>query len=101
MNASEIERRQFFADRLADYFRAHPLTWVSIMDLIRIGGPSWRSRIACDLRPANKRAMCVEWNKSNKESAYMYRPHKPQGRSAEVITTGLPLFDNEGPWQHR
>lgn len=98
MNASEVERRQFFADRLADYFRAHPMTWVSIMDLIRIGGPSWRSRIACDLR--QKRKMLVTWNRNNKASAYLYTPHTPLGRDAATPVAGLPLFD-DGPWQHR
>jgi hypothetical protein len=99
MNSSEIERRQFFADRLAEYFRQHPLTWISIMDLIRIGGPSWRSRIACDLRPEKKRNMNIVWNKSNKESAYLYTPWKPLGRSAETVAPALPLFDRDGPWQ--
>lgn len=94
MNGSEIERRQFFADRLAAYFRAHPLTWVSIMDLIRIGGPSWRSRIACDLRP---RGMVITWNRSNKESAYMFTPHTQLGRDASTQVKALPLFD-DGPW---
>lgn len=95
MNASEVERRSFFADRLADYFRKHPLVWISIMDLIKIGGPSWRSRIACDLRP---RGMCVLWNKNNKASAYMYRPEPPLARDASEPVAALPLFPGDGPW---
>jgi hypothetical protein len=82
MNGSEIERRQFFADRLQAYFKAHPLVWISILELSKIGGLSWRSRIACDLRP--KRGMTITWNNSNKDSAYMFTPYKPLGRSAET-----------------
>lgn len=99
MNSSEVERRQFFADRLADYFRRNPLVWVSIMDLIRIGGPSWRSRIACDLRP---RGMTILWNRNNKASAYMFRPEPPLGRDAAITSVGLPLFDDrDAPWAPR
>ncbi len=99
MNASEVERRQFFADRLADYFRAHPLVWVSIMKLIEIGGPSWRSRICEDLR--KKRGMEIPWNRDNKHSAYMFKPFTPLARDAGDKTNPLPLLDglDGGAWQ--
>ena len=84
MNAftEEQERRSFFADRLEVLFRSRPLEWISVLELVKVGGLSWRSRIACDLR--QKRGLTVEWNKQNKTSAYMFKPFKPLGRSAET-----------------
>jgi hypothetical protein len=79
-----LAARQFFANRLEAHFRAHPLIWVSLPELMQIGGPSWRSRIANDLR--QKRQLNVVWNKSNLQSAYMFLPYVPLGRSADVPT---------------
>jgi hypothetical protein len=67
-----LAAREFFANRLEAHFRAHPNQWISILELMQIGGPSWRSRIACDLRV--KRKLNVPWNKSNLHSAYMFVP---------------------------
>ena len=81
---SEHERRRFFADALSAHFRAHPWEWVSIMTLIRIGGPSWRSRLVEDLRQHRK--MEIPWNGDSRQSAYMYRPTGPAlGRDASSI----------------
>ncbi len=83
--SAELVRRQCFADQLEAYFRAHPLVWISILELqkLTLGGPSWRSRIVEDLR--EKRSMDIPWNKSSRESAYMFRPDGPAlGRDAAV-----------------
>jgi hypothetical protein len=74
-----LAARQFFANRLEAYFRAHPTEWVSIIDLMKIGGPSWRSRIACDLRI--KRGLNIVWNRSNLRSAYRWYPTNSEAAS--------------------
>lgn len=97
----EIARRQHFADALEAHFTAHPYTWVSIMQLIQIGGPSWRSRIVEDLR--EKRSMDIPWNGDTRQSAYMYRP-VAIGREPSQFIAGNPetwtLFDlHPSGWQ--
>ncbi len=77
-----LAARQFFADRLEKHFRAHPMEWIGILELQVIGGPSWRSRIACDLR--KKRGLNVPWNHSNLHSAYRWMPHEVLGRDASI-----------------
>lgn len=72
--------RSFFADRLEAHFRSHPLEWISILDLMPIGGPSWRSRIADELR--GQRKMNVEWNGNSRQSMYRFIPYEPLGRDA-------------------
>lgn len=78
----ELHRREFFANRLEAHFRRHPRVWITLPDLMEIGGPSWRSRIANDLR--TKRHMRIVWNRSNERSAYMFTEHEPLGRDASV-----------------
>jgi hypothetical protein len=91
-----LAAREFFANRLEAYFKAHPGEWISLFDLMKIGGPSWRSRIACDLR--KKRGLNIVWNKSNLASAYRYLDHTPLGRPADVpVPDRWPVFD--GPIQ--
>ncbi len=83
---ADLDRRAFYADALDTYFRAHPLMWIPLPTLLDIGGPSWRSRIACDLR--KKRQMTITWNRDPLQSAYMFIPYVPLGRSADVETSG-------------
>lgn len=77
----ELARRDFYADRLEAHFRSHPGIWIPLLELQAIGGPSWRSRIACDLRL--KRKLHVVWNEHPRRSAYMFREERALGPSAE------------------
>lgn len=94
-----LAARRFFADRLEAYFKQHPRVWIGLPELMKIGGPSWRSRIFNDLR--NKRHMRVVWNRSNLESAYMFTEHEPLGRDASIpVPDQWPVFDapSQEPW---
>src|SRR5678816_2014706 len=92
---NSLAARQFFADKLEAHFRAHPLQWISILDLMKIGGPSWRSRIVNDLR--QKRGLNVPWNHDNRASAYRFIPWVQLGRSADVQPPDQPaLFEMGG-----
>ncbi len=77
-----LAARRFFANRLEAHFRAHLREWIDLPTLMRIGGPSWRSRIACDLR--KKRGLVIVWNRDSRQSAYMCLEQAPQGRDASV-----------------
>ncbi len=87
----ELDRRHFYAERMAAYFEARPQEWVSILELMKIGGPSWRSRLVEDLR--EKRHMDIPWNHDNRASAYMFRPHVPIARDAGTFVAQKTLFE--------
>lgn len=92
---ASLVNRQYFANQLEAHFKAHPLVWISILDLQKIGGPSWRSRIADDLR--TKRKLNVVWNRESLESKYRYEPHDPLGRDAGTFVPFGPATD--APYQ--
>lgn len=93
MNA-ELERRASNRDRVAAYFRAHPLVWIPWHEFARIGGgAAWRTRISecrTDL------GMTIENRLSSAEfgvqSVYRYVPHVPLGRDAGEPVAQKGLF---------
>ena len=89
---TEYERRASLADQVYAYVRSRPHVWLSMRELMAVGGLAWRSRL-----PAVRARLQAEgdeliWNGQNGgRSAYMLRPRR-LGRDAGEYRTQAGLF---------
>ena len=83
---TEIRRRASATSRILELFRSCPNVWVPWTDLAHIGGAlAWRTRVSDARRQLRKDGGDILWNGDPKYSAYMYRPHRAIGPSAETF----------------
>ncbi len=98
VDAAEFERRNAHLAKLAQFFRAHELTWIESRELERIAGRNaWRTRVS-DCRV--KLGMTIE-NRQQRISTddgfailseYRYLPYQPLGPDASAYRTQKSLF---------
>ena len=83
MTPAEAVRRASNTDKVLALFQARPLTWISVDELMRVGGTlAWRTRVSNARTRAKKDGYTIVWNGEIQTSAYMYRPI-PIARPAE------------------
>ncbi len=80
----EFARR---ANKTADVlalFRRKPLTWIGVHELAHVGGfAAWRTRVSDARKVLEADGGSLVWNENRDESAYMFKPYVPLGRSAD------------------
>jgi len=88
--AEAKEARAKYADRMEAYFKEHPLKWIHIVRLARLGSFGWSSRIRNELR--RDRKLNIEWNHRPNRSAYRFLPYVPLARDAGTHVPQRSLF---------
>lgn len=86
----ELSRRASLTDAVEAYFRARPLIWIPMAELVNVGGlGGWRTRVS-ECRA--KRGLDILHNgKTGYASAYLFRPYQPLGRDAgTMVSARLP-----------
>jgi hypothetical protein len=94
MNAEEVERRSSRTDLVEELFRRRPETWISVPELVDVGGLcGWRTRVA-DARQRIEQAGdgTIVWNRNVRASAYRFVLVKPVDRPAEGFAQQATLF---------
>ena len=81
----EIERRATNTGAVLDFFRTHPLEWISVHQLASpdLGGfAAWRTRISDARKIVKREGGDIVWNHEVRNSCYRYHPQAPIGRDA-------------------
>jgi len=91
---AELQRRTSLTDLIEAFFKAWPYAWLPMQDLAKVGGiGGWRTRVSEARERIEAEGGAVIWNKrSGRESANMYRPQAPIGRSGDERIAQRSLF---------
>lgn len=101
--AQQVTDRKADRDRLAAYFKAHPMRWLKQADIARetgIAEGSLRTRkgeckrqLAMNIEKLHTSFIGTDGIEHRGLDEWRYLPHEPLGRSAETIVSGQATLD--------